>query len=144
MKYNILDYFQETIVDSGNRIAVIEDDKKITFNELNTKSKALANLIINRVWNNNKESVLQLYNYPSAIRKIMYTTNAIEAVNSSFRKVTKKGSFQDEESVYKALYLRITQLENKWGTRKITNWEMVLNQMIIDEDLNEILEKYLD
>ena len=60
MKYNILDYFQETIVDSGNRIAVIEDDKKITFNELNTKSKALANLIINRVWNNNKPIAVYL------------------------------------------------------------------------------------
>ena len=123
---------------SGINAEMAED----AYEELNEKWKEYPGAL--RVWNNNKESVLQLYNYPSAIRKIMYTTNAIEAVNSSFRKVTKKGSFQDEESVYKALYLRITQLENKWGTRKITNWEMVLNQMIIDEDLNEILEKYLD
>lgn len=40
----------------------------------------------------------------------MYTTNAIEAVNSSFRKVTKKGSFPSEDAVMKALYLRVTEL----------------------------------
>ena len=45
----------------------------------------------------------------------MYTTNAIEAVNSSFRKVTKKGSFPSEEAVRKALYLRITELYKKWN-----------------------------
>ncbi len=42
---------------------------------------------------------------------VMYTTNAIESVNSSFRKVTKKGSFSSEEAVLKALYLRITELQ---------------------------------
>ena len=42
------------------------------------------------VWENNFSHVEQLYNYGSAVRKIMYTTNAIESVNSSFRKVTKK------------------------------------------------------
>ena len=45
------------------------------------------------VWERNYHHVEQLYDYSSAVRKIMYTTNAIEAVNSSFRKVTKKGAF---------------------------------------------------
>ena len=45
------------------------------------------------VWERNFRHVEQLFNYPSDIRKIMYTTNAIESVNSSFRKVTKKRSF---------------------------------------------------
>ena len=61
------------------------------------------------VWNRNWAHVEQLYNYGSAVRKVMYTTNAIESVNSSFRKVTKKGSFPSEDAVLKALYLRITE-----------------------------------
>ena len=62
------------------------------------------------VWVRNWSHVEQLFNYGSAVRKVMYTTNAIEAVNSSFRKVTKKGSFPSEDAVRKALYLRITEL----------------------------------
>ena len=62
------------------------------------------------VWVRNWNHVEQLFNYGSAVRKVMYTTNAIESVNSSFRKVTKKGSFPSEDSVLKALYLRITEL----------------------------------
>ena len=57
------------------------------------------------VWVRNWRHVEQLFNYGSAVRKVLYTTNSIEAVNSSFRKVTKKGSFPGEEAVRKALYL---------------------------------------
>ena len=49
------------------------------------------------VWESNFTHVEQLFNYGSAVRKVMYTTNAIESVNSSFRKVTKKGSFPNED-----------------------------------------------
>jgi len=52
---------------------------------------------------------------PSAVRKIMYTTNAIEAVNSSFRKVTKRGAFSNDNSVFKLLYLRVVELQKKMG-----------------------------
>lgn len=45
----------------------------------------------------------------------MYTTNAIESVNTSFRKVTKKGTFPNENALYKLLYLRIKELSAKWG-----------------------------
>ena len=62
------------------------------------------------VWVRNWAHVEQLFNYGSAVRKVMYTTNPIEAINSSFRKVTKKGSFPSEEAVMKALYLRTTEL----------------------------------
>lgn len=65
------------------------------------------------VWVRNWSHVEQLFNYGSAVRKVMYTTNAIEAVNSSFRKVTKKGSFPSEDAVMKALYLRVTELYKK-------------------------------
>ena len=59
------------------------------------------------VWKRNFIYIEQLFNYGSAVRKIMYTTNAIESVNSSFRKVTKKGTFPNENALFKLLYLRI-------------------------------------
>ena len=51
------------------------------------------------VWQNNFTHVEQLFSYGSAVRKVMYTTNAIESMNSSFRKVTKKDSFPNEDAV---------------------------------------------
>lgn len=65
------------------------------------------------VWNRNFGYVEQLFDYGSAIRKIMYTTNAIESVHSSFRKVTKQGAFPNENALLKLLYLRITELYSK-------------------------------
>ncbi|WP_288339228.1 IS256 family transposase [uncultured Allobaculum sp.] len=94
------------------------------------------------VWERNFHHVLQLFNYGSAVRKIMYTTNAIESVNSSLRKVTKKGSFPSEDSVYKALYLRIVELEKKWRGRTVPNWSIVRNQLLCEEGLSARLEKY--
>ena len=57
-----------------------------------------------------------LFDYPSAGSKIMYTTNAIEAVNSSFRKVTKRGAFPNDNSVFKLLYLRVVELQKSGQT----------------------------
>lgn len=56
------------------------------------------------VWVRNFKHVEQLFNYGSSVRKVMYTTNAIEAVNSSFRKVTKKGTFPNENALFKLLF----------------------------------------
>lgn len=53
------------------------------------------------VWVRNFCSIEQLYDYGSDVRKVMYTTNAIESINSSFRKVTKKGSFPNENALFK-------------------------------------------
>ena len=94
------------------------------------------------VWVRNWSHVEQLFNYGSAVRKVMYTTNAIEAINSSFRKVTKKGSFPSEEAVMKALYLRIKELYKKWNGRPITNWAMVRNQLSMDEKMQKRILKY--
>ena len=95
------------------------------------------------VWERNFIHVEQLYNYGSAVRKIMYTTNAIEAVNSSFRKVTKKGSFPNENALFKSLYLRIKELSEKWAKGHINNWSIVLNQLMIDDNFRNRIEKYL-
>ncbi len=94
------------------------------------------------VWVRNWQHVEQLFNYGSAVRKVMYTTNAIEAVNSSFRKVTKKGTFPSEDAVRKALYLRITELYRKWNGRPIANWAMVRNQLSMDGHLQSRILKY--
>jgi len=94
------------------------------------------------VWKRNWSHVEQLFNYGSAVRKVMYTTNAIESVNSSFRKVTKKGSFPSEDSVLKALYLRITELYKKWNNRPAANWAMVRNQLAMDDGIQTRIMKY--
>ena len=94
------------------------------------------------VWVKNWQHVEQLFNYGSAVRKVMYTTNAIEAVNSSFRKVTKKGSFPGEDAVRKALYLRVTELYRKWNGRPVSNWAMVRNQLSMDEKIQARIMRY--
>lgn len=94
------------------------------------------------VWVRNWQHVEQLFNYGSAVRKVMYTTNAIEAINSSFRKVTKKGSFPSEDAVMKALYLRVTELYKKWNDRPVPNWAMVRNQLSMDQDMQARILKY--
>lgn len=94
------------------------------------------------VWVRNWQHVERLFNYGSAVRKIMYTTNAIESVNSSFRKVTKKGSFPSEDAVRKALYLRITELYKKWNGRPVSNWALVRNQLAMDDKIQARVLKY--
>lgn len=94
------------------------------------------------VWVRNWQHVEQLFDYGSAIRKVAYTTNAVESVNSSFRKVTKKGAFPNENAVLKLLYLRITELYKKWNNRPVSNWAMVRNQISIDERMRERMLKY--
>lgn len=95
------------------------------------------------VWVRNFNHVEQLFDYGSNVRKVMYTTNAIEAINSSFRKVTKKGSFPSEEAVFKVLYLRSKELEKKWESGHLANWSMVLNQLKVNDKFNDRIERYL-
>jgi len=94
------------------------------------------------VWARNWRHVEQLFNYGSAVRRVMYTTNSIESVNSSFRKVTKQGSFPNENALYKLLYLRIQELYKKWANRPVSNWAMVRNQLLINDGFKAIIEKY--
>ena len=94
------------------------------------------------VWERNIIHVEQLYDYSSDIRRIMYTTNPIESVHSSFRKVTKKGAFPNEDSLIKLLYLRVTELSKKWTSGKVRNWSMVLNQLSQMDKFKERIIKY--
>ena len=94
------------------------------------------------VWTRNWQHVAQLFNYGSAVRKIMYTTNAIESINSSFRKVTKKGAFPNENALLKLLYLRVNELGAKWNNHPVPNWALVRNQLAIDDAIQERIRKY--
>lgn len=94
------------------------------------------------VWTRNWKHVAQLFNYGSAVRKIMYTTNAIESINSSFRKVTKKGAFPNENALLKLLYLRVNELGAKWNNHPVPNWALVRNQLAIDDAIQERIRKY--
>lgn len=94
------------------------------------------------VWVRNWRHIEQLFNYGSAIRKVMYTTNPVESVNSSFRKVTKKGAFPNENALIKLLYLRVTELYKKWGNRPVNNWAMVRNQLSVNEAMQARIMKF--
>ena len=94
------------------------------------------------VWVRNWMHVAQLFHYGSAVRKVMYTTNAIESVNSSFRKVTKKGAFPSEDALLKLLFLRVTELNNKWKDRPVANWALVRNQLAMDDSIQNRILKY--
>lgn len=95
------------------------------------------------VWKRNYKHVEQLFDYGSAVRKVMYTTNAIEAINSSFRKVTKKGAFPNENALFKLLYLRCKELAKKWEGGHVKNWSQVLNQLMINDLFTDRINKYL-
>ena len=82
-----------------------------------------------------------LFELPQEIRKSIYTSNAVESVNSALRKVTRgKGSFPNESSVYKVMYLRIKELKEKWK-KPIHNWKTIQAQLI--EIFGERYTKYL-
>ena len=84
-----------------------------------------------KVWTDNFNHVEQLHEYPTEIRKIMYTTNTIEAFNSALRKVTnRKAAFPNDNAVFKILYLRTMDIERKWG-KPVSGWAIVRGQLDI-------------
>ena len=84
-----------------------------------------------RVWVDNFGHVEQLFDYPADIRKIIYTTNTIEAFNSALRKVTnRKAAFPNDSAVFKILYLRTMDIAKKWGKTR-SGWAIVRGQLDI-------------
>ncbi|HOU30492.1 MAG TPA: IS256 family transposase [Bacteroidales bacterium] len=82
-------------------------------------------------WKDNWDELTAYFDYPMEIRRIIYTTNAIESLNSSIRKYTKtKTVFPDDQAALKAVYLAIANVEKKW-TYPIRDWGTVINQLII-------------
>jgi len=82
-------------------------------------------------WRDNWNELSTFFKYPSEIRKIIYTTNAIENFNRSLRKVTKaKAAYPSEEALLKSLYLAIFDITKKWtGHRQ--DWISILTQLLI-------------
>ena len=75
--------------------------------------------------------IIPFFGYSAEIRKVIYTTNAIESLNRSLRKVLKtKGSFPNDESILKLMYLAMQNISKKW-TMPIHNWGSVINQLSI-------------
>jgi putative transposase len=87
-----------------------------------------------RSWENNWEELATMFAYPSEIRRLIYTTNAVEGYHRQLRKVVKtKGSFPSAEAVRKLLYLVNENVTKKW-TMPIRDWAKILNQLTIRYD----------
>jgi putative transposase len=87
--------------------------------------------VIGRIWRDRWVQVIPLFSYPDPIRRAIYTTNAIESLNASLRRVTKKrGAFPTSDSVRKVLYLAIERVSQRWS-RPIKNWTAALNHFAI-------------
>jgi putative transposase len=86
---------------------------------------------ISKSWRSNWERITPFFAYPADIRKVIYTTNAIESVNMSLRKIIKnRGSFPTDESALKLLYLALQNISRKW-TMPIKEWKAALNRFAI-------------
>ena len=115
-------------------------DFKCIYTDINLSHAKLAYDNFSKKYADNKELmkkvnddinwILQIFDYPPAIRKLIYTTNAIESLNAGLRKVTKgKGSFINENALLKVLYLRIQDLQKKWA-KQIPNWKSIQGELI--------------
>jgi len=89
---------------------------------------------ISRSWRKHWENLNTLFKYPDDIRKAIYTTNAIESLNSVIRKaMNKRKVFPTDESAMKVVYLAVIQASEKW-TMPIRNWKPALNRFTIEFD----------
>ena len=87
--------------------------------------------MIQKSWETKWNDLNEFFSYPEEVRKIIYTTNAIESLNFTLRKVTKnRTAFPDDETSYKIMYLAINNLTKKW-TLPIRNWGTAINQLSI-------------
>ena len=95
--------------------------------------------MVSQVWRRNWDRITPFFAYPPEIRKVIYTTNAIESLNMSLRKIIKmRGSFPNDEAAFKLLYLALRNASKKWtiGARvesamPVQNWHDALNRFSI-------------
>ncbi len=87
---------------------------------------------ISKSWRSNWENLTTIYDYPADIRKVIYTTNAIESLNSVIRKSVKtRKVFPSDDAALKVVFLAIEAASKKW-TMPIRNWKPALNRFIIE------------
>jgi len=85
---------------------------------------------IGKLWKENWERVIPFFAFPAEVRKVIYTTNAVEALHRGLRKIIKnRGSFPSEEAALKLLYLGLRNMSGKWET--VQHWKEALNQFEI-------------
>lgn len=82
-------------------------------------------------WKRNWSELTVFFDYPVAIRKIIYTTNTIESFNSMIRRQTaKKTLFPSDDAVFKSIYLALIKVNKKWE-KTIWNWGIIANQFLV-------------
>lgn len=87
--------------------------------------------VIAKSWRSSWSRVVPMFGYPGEIRRVIYTTNTIESLNMTLRKVTKNRSlFPNDEAVFKLMYLGLKNISQRW-TMPIKNWSGALNQFAI-------------
>jgi putative transposase len=88
--------------------------------------------LIAKSWRSNWARVIPFFAHPPEIRKVIYTTNAIESLNMSLRKVSKaRGSFPNDEALLKLLYLALRNVAKKWTRLALPDWKAALNRFAI-------------
>lgn len=97
---------------------------------------------ISASWERNWQGIAPFLSFPNYIRKAIYTTNAIEAVNRQIRKVIKsKGAFPNDEAVLKLVFLALQNAQKKW-TMPIRDWMLALNQFAILFHENSLTQSF--
>lgn len=87
--------------------------------------------VVSQIWRRHWDRITPFLAYPAEIRKVIYTTNAVESLNMSLRKIIKmRGSFPTEEAALKLLYLALRNASKKW-TMPVQNWSAALNRFSI-------------
>lgn len=110
--------------------AATKEAAELALDELDEKWGNMYPIVINS-WRKKWHNLSHYFKYPEHIRKVIYTTNAVEAVHRQFRKLTKtKGAFPNENSLLKLLYAGILNASGKW-TMPIHNWSLCLSQLAI-------------
>lgn len=83
---------------------------------------------ITRLWRDQWERVIPFFAFPEEVRKVVYTTNAVESLHMSLRKIIKtRGSFPSEEAAMKLLYMALMKVVAKWET--VQHWKQMLNYL---------------
>lgn len=97
--------------------------------------------VIAEQWRRHWDHLITMFNYPEDIRRVIYTTNAIESVNRVIRKATTRHKmFPNDEAALKVVYLAINAASKKW-TMPIRNWRLALNRFSIE--FGDRITKYL-
>ena len=110
--------------------ALTKDAAEVALDELESRWGEKYPIVI-KSWRNKWHNLSVYFKYPEDIRRVIYTTNAIESIHRQFRKLTKtKGAFPNENSLLKLLYAGIQNASKRW-TRPIHNWRLTLSQLAI-------------